>query len=205
MADVPLYLASASPRRKDLLDQLGLACTVLPQDIDESRLPSELPADYVMRLARQKAEAALQSVDTIVGACCLGSDTTVVCDNEIFEKPVDARDARRMLAALSGTTHQVLTAVALASTSGTKVLLSTSDVTFRSLTSAEIDAYWRTGEPADKAGAYGIQGLAAMFVTHISGSYSGIMGLPVAETIALLNGAGITTLDILEQHATTQI
>jgi len=205
MADVPLYLASASPRRKDLLDQLGLACTVLPQDIDESRLPSELPADYVMRLARQKAEAALQSVDTIVGACCLGSDTTVVCDNEIFEKPVDARDARRMLGALSGKTHQVLTAVALASTSGTKVLLSTSDVTFRSLTSAEIDAYWRTGEPADKSGAYGIQGLAAMFVTHISGSYSGIMGLPVAETIALLNGAGITTLDILEQHATTQI
>jgi len=205
MADVPLYLASASPRRKDLLDQLGLACTVLPQDIDESRLPSELPADYVMRLARQKAEAALQSVDTIVGACCLGSDTTVVCDNEIFEKPVDARDARRMLGALSGKTHQVLTAVALASTSGTKVLLSTSDVTFRSLTSAEIDAYWRTGEPADKAGAYGIQGLAAMFVTHISGSYSGIMGLPVAETIVLLNGAGITTLDILEQHATTQI
>jgi len=205
MADVPLYLASASPRRKDLLDQLGLACTVLPQDIDESRLPSELPADYVMRLARQKAEAALQSVDNIVGACCLGSDTTVVCDNEIFEKPVDARDARRMLGALSGKTHQVLTAVALASTSGTKVLLSTSDVTFRSLTSAEIDAYWRTGEPADKAGAYGIQGLAAMFVTHISGSYSGIMGLPVAETIALLNGAGITTLDILEQHATTQI
>jgi len=205
MADVPLYLASASPRRKDLLDQLGLACTVLPQDIDESRLPSELPADYVMRLARQKAEAALQSVDTIVGACCLGSDTTVVCDNEIFEKPVDARDARRMLGALSGKTHQVLTAVALASTSGTKVLLSTSDVTFRSLTSAEIDAYWRTGEPADKAGAYGIQGLAAMFVTHISGSYSGIMGLPVAETIALLNGAGITTLDIMEQHATTQI
>jgi len=205
MADVPLYLASASPRRKDLLDQLGLACTVLPQDIDESRLPSELPADYVMRLARQKAEAALQSVDTIVGACCLGSDTTVVCDNEIFEKPVDARDARRMLGALSGTTHQVLTAVALASTSGTKVLLSTSDVTFRSLTSAEIDAYWRTGEPADKAGAYGIQGLAAMFVTHISGSYSGIMGLPVAETIALLNGAGITTLDILELHANTQI
>jgi septum formation protein len=205
MADVPLYLASASPRRKDLLDQLGLACTVLPQDIDESRLPSELPADYVMRLARQKAEAALQSVDTIVGACCLGSDTTVVCDNEIFEKPVDARDASRMLGALSGKTHQVLTAVALASTSGTEVLLSTSDVTFRSLTSAEIDAYWRTGEPADKAGAYGIQGLAAMFVTHISGSYSGIMGLPVAETIALLNGAGITTLDILEQHATTQI
>jgi septum formation protein len=205
MADVPLYLASASPRRKDLLDQLGLACTVLPQDIDESRLPSELPADYVMRLARQKAEAALQSVDTIVGACCLGSDTTVVCDNEIFEKPVDARDARRMLGALSGKTHQVLTAVALASTSVTEVLLSTSDVTFRSLTSAEIDAYWRTGEPADKAGAYGIQGLAAMFVTHISGSYSGIMGLPVAETIALLNGAGITTLDILEQHATTQI
>ena len=205
MADVPLYLASASPRRKDLLDQLGLACTVLPQDIDESRLPSELPADYVMRLARQKAEAALQSVDTIVGACCLGSDTTVVCDNEIFEKPVDARDARRMLGALSGKTHQVLTAVALASTSGIEVLLSTSDVTFRSLTSAEIDAYWRTGEPADKAGAYGIQGLAAMFVTHISGSYSGIMGLPVAETIALLNGAGITTLDILEQHATTQI
>jgi len=205
MADVPLYLASASPRRKDLLDQLGLACTVLPQDIDESRLPSELPAVYVMRLARQKAEAALQSVDTIVGACCLGSDTTVVCDNEIFEKPVDARDARRMLGALSGKTHQVLTAVALASTSGTEVLLSTSDVTFRSLTSAEIDAYWRTGEPADKAGAYGIQGLAAMFVTHISGSYSGIMGLPVAETIALLNGAGITTLDILEQHATTQI
>lgn len=203
MTNIALYLASASPRRLALLDQLGLACTVLPQDIDESRLPDELPADYVMRLACRKAEAALQSLDKTAGAYCLGSDTTVVCDGEIFEKPVDASDARRMLGALSGKTHQVMTAVALASTEGTEVLLSTSDVTFRPLTTAEIDAYWHTGEPADKAGAYGIQGLAAMFVTHISGSYSGIMGLPVAETMTVLAKAGITSQQILEQHATT--
>lgn len=201
MTTATLYLASASPRRSDILRQLGLAFHLLPQDIDETRLPGETPSAYVERLALAKATAALASLPDAKDALCLGSDTTVVCDGEIFEKPVDAADARRILKALSGRTHQVLTAVALASASGSEVLLSTSAVTFRVMSDAEIDAYWATGEPADKAGAYGIQGLGAMFVTGIQGSYTGIMGLPVVETVDLLARAGITVEQILGQVA----
>ena len=200
MITAPLYLASASPRRREILQQLGLAFTVLPQDIDESRLPGESPADYVCRLAAGKAVSALHSLPEVAGALCLGADTTVVCDGEIYAKPVDAEDARRVLSALSGRTHEVLTAVALASAAVSEVLLSKSAVTFRPMTITEIDAYWATGEPADKAGAYGIQGLGAMFVTDIRGSYSGIMGLPVAETLELLAKAGITAENILAQN-----
>ena len=203
MTNATLYLASASPRRREILQQLGLAFQSLPQAIDESRLPGEAPAAFVQRLARGKAESALAALGNRPGALCLGSDTTVVCDGEIFEKPEDAADARRILGALSGKTHQVLTAVALASAGFSEVLLSTSAVTFRELDDAEIDAYWATGEPADKAGAYGIQGLGAMFVTSISGSYSAIMGLPVAETVNLLARVGITVEQILIQSAAT--
>jgi septum formation protein len=198
MTSAKLYLASASPRRREILQQLGLAFDILPQELDESRLPGESPAQYVLRLAQAKAVAALKSLPDSTGALCLGSDTTVVCGDDIFEKPVDAADARRILGALSGKTHEVLTAVALAASGFSEVLLSKSFVTFRPLSASEIDAYWATGEPADKAGAYGIQGLGAMFVTGINGSYSGIMGLPVAETIDLLAKAGITTEQILE-------
>ena len=201
MTNATLYLASASPRRREILQQLGLAFHPLPQAIDESRMPDEAPAAYVQRLALGKARSALASLEDRSGALCLGSDTTVVCDGQIFEKPADAADARRILRTLSGKTHEVLTAVALASVNGDEVLLSTSAVTFRVLRDAEIDAYWATGEPADKAGAYGIQGLGGMFVTGIHGSYSGIMGLPVAETVELLSRAGITVEQILLQMA----
>jgi len=201
MTSATLYLASASPRRREILQQLGLDFVALPQDIDERRLPGESPAAYVERLALAKAMAALAALPDPAGALCLGSDTTVVCNGEIFEKPADAADAGRILRVLSGRTHQVLTAVALAAAGGSEVLLSASAVTFRELKDTEITAYWATGEPADKAGAYGIQGLGAMFITGIEGSYSGIMGLPVAETVALLAKAGITVKKILEQHA----
>ena len=198
MAGVAIYLASASPRRREILLQLGIAHAVLPQDVDEARLPGEAPKDYVSRLARAKAEAAFAALGGAGQAACLGSDTTVVCDGVLFEKPLDEADAQRMLTALSGRTHQVLTAVALATATGTQVLISESAVTFRTLTAAEIHQYWLTGEPADKAGAYGIQGLGAMFVTEIKGSYSGIMGLPVMETVTLLGTVGLTAAHIME-------
>lgn len=200
MTSVQLYLASASPRRRQILQQLGLAFETLPQDIDERRLEGEAPGDYVQRLAKSKAAAALASLPGPERALCLGADTTVVCDGGIFEKPIDAADARRILGSLSGRTHQVLTAIALASADNTEVLLSTSEVTFRALSDSEINAYWATGEPADKAGAYGIQGLGALFVTDMHGSYSGIMGLPVAEAVTLLATAGINIKQILEQN-----
>ena len=198
---VPLYLASASPRRRAILEQLGITHSVLPQDIDEQRLPGEAPDDFVCRLAIAKAEAALASLKENEEGACLGSDTTVVCGGEIFEKPVDEADALRILTALSGQTHQVMTAVALATRKTTHIRQSMSEVTFRELDEAEIRAYWSTGEPADKAGAYGIQGLGAVFVSEIKGSYSSIMGLPVIETLLLLKEIGITTINILSQKA----
>lgn len=203
MTNATLYLASASPRRREILQQLGLAFQSLPQNIDESRLPGEPPEDYVLRLASGKARAALATPGNAAGAICLGADTTVVCDGQIFEKPTDAADARRILGILSGKTHTVLTAVAVATASMHEVLLSKSEVIFKTLTTPEIVAYWATGEPADKAGAYGIQGLGAVFVSSINGSYSGIMGLPIAETLALLAKAGITTEQVLKHNAAT--
>jgi septum formation protein len=200
MTAVTLYLASASPRRREILDQLGIAYGLHPQDIDESRMLNEDAEDYVCRLAKTKAENALSLVDEQSNSACLGADTKVVCDGEIFEKPEDESDAHRILQALSGRTHLVLTAVALARTGSTEVLLSSSEVTFKALTEAEIKNYWQTGEPADKAGAYGIQGLGAIFVKEIKGSYSGIMGLPVFETISLLAKIDITAEKILEQY-----
>ena len=197
---VTLFLASASPRRREILGQLGIAHQVLPQDVDESHIPGETPAEYVCRLARAKAQAALNTLGDHSQSACLGSDTTVVCEGNIFEKPRDRDDARRMLSALSGRTHQVLTAVALATANNVQVKVSESRVTFRELTDAEIDNYWQTGEPADKAGAYGVQGLGAMFIQDINGSYSGIMGLPIMETVALLSATGLTAERILEAH-----
>lgn len=193
-----IYLASASPRRAELLPLIGGQFEVLRLGefgVDEAVHGREAPATYVQRLAREKALAGLQAVAArgLKSMPVLGADTTVCIGREILGKPGDAPDreleAARMLRLLSGTTHRVLTAVALATPKKVKVALSDSRVTFRRLTRAEIAAYIATGEPFDKAGGYGIQGPAAAFVSHLSGSYTGVMGLPLFETAELLRGA----------------
>jgi septum formation protein len=189
-----LYLASASPRRRDLLAQVGLAAEPLVQDIDESQHAGEAPEAYVTRLARQKAQAALRDPRRRLPLPVVAADTTVVCAGEVLGKPATLDEARRMLRLLSGRTHQVLTAVAVAHGSECEVALVVTQVRFRELGAAEIDAYWATGEPRDKAGAYGIQGLAAMFVSRIEGSYSGVMGLPLFETLQLLRKFAVSPL-----------
>lgn len=181
-----IYLASASPRRSALLAQIGVAHRVAPVDVDESVDDAEAPEDYVTRLAALKADTLWQTLPADQRLPVLGSDTSVVVDRTILGKPANESDCVRMLQLLSGRTHQVHTAVAMRSDAGSEVRLSVSDVTFRDLTQAEMRAYWRTGEPADKAGGYAIQGRGAIFVRHIAGSYSGIMGLPLFETAELL-------------------
>lgn len=185
-----IFLASASPRRTQLLDQIGVIHRVRPISLDETRLADEPPADYVIRLARAKAEALWRVLDAAERRPVLAADTTVAIDGEVLGKPADREAAVRMLQRLSGRTHQVFTAVALRHERGCDHRLSVSDVTFRFVTPEESEAYWRTGEPADKAGGYAVQGLAAVFITRIAGSYSGIMGLPLAETAELLAQIG---------------
>ncbi|HMA12695.1 MAG TPA: Maf family protein [Steroidobacteraceae bacterium] len=187
-----LVLASASPRRRELLTQIGVPHEVLAVDIDESARPGEAPAGLALRLAREKAIAGRAGAAGLRPV--LGADTIVVLEGEVFGKPRDAADARRMLMALSGRTHQVMSAVALAlpGTAGAvHDALSVTEVEMRPMTQAEIDAYWASGEPAGKAGAYAIQGLGAVFIRHIRGSYSGVMGLPLYETASLLQAAGL--------------
>jgi len=181
-----IYLASASPRRSALLAQIGVAHRVAPVAVDESVAGAEAPADYVRRLAALKADTLWERLPSDDRLPVLGSDTSVVVDRTILGKPTDEADCLRILQLLSGRTHQVYTAVAVRSAAGSDVRLSVSDVTFRDLTPAEMRAYWRTGEPADKAGGYAIQGRGAIFISHIAGSYSGIMGLPLFETAQLL-------------------
>lgn len=187
-----LYLASASPRRSALLTQIGLAHHIRPVDIDESSSERETPGDYVCRLAQAKASQLWQHLGASdqQHAYVLGSDTCVTLDGEIFGKPADRADGLRMLQRLSGRTHQVHTAVALRTGRGSDVSSSVSEVSFRELSTAECDAYWQTGEPADKAGGYAVQGAAAIFIARVAGSYSGIMGLPLYETAQLLHRAG---------------
>lgn len=184
----PVVLASASPRRRELLQQLGVPHEVLAVDIDETALPGEPALTLVTRLARTKALEGLRRDRS--GKPVLGSDTVVVVDQVVFGKPADREDALRMLAALGGRTHVVLTAVALA-TAPAKVseAVSQTTVRMRSIEPAEAAAYWDTGEPEGKAGGYAIQGLGAAFIEHISGSYSGVMGLPLYETARLLQAA----------------
>lgn len=190
-----IYLASRSPRRVELLRQIGLACEILPADIDESQAQNELPEDYVVRLARQKAEACMQRLNVVPMAhVVLAADTTVVLAGEVLGKPEDDDDARRMLRGLSGGLHQVHTAVALAFAGEIEVVLSTTDVEMMALSDAQIDAYVASGEPHDKAGGYGIQGLAGSWIKRIEGSYTGVMGLPVYETAALLRKHGFAHL-----------
>jgi septum formation protein len=189
-----IYLASQSPRRRELLRQIGVSHEVLPVDVDERLQAGESARDYVARVALDKARtgrAALAPGDVIP---VLGADTSVVSAGEVLGKPADRAAGIAMLQRLSGSTHEVLSAVALAGASGEAVCVSTSHVSFRTLTERECAAYWQTGEPADKAGAYAIQGLAAVFVTRIEGSYSGVMGLPLFETAGLLKEFGITVI-----------
>ncbi|MDP6436141.1 MAG: Maf family protein [Gammaproteobacteria bacterium] len=183
-----LLLASASPRRRELLTQLGVQFTVVPANIDESILPGELPESYVRRMAAGKAEAGRRSAG---GRPALGADTAVIIDDRILGKPRDRADALDMLELLAGRTHQVISGVAVAD--GTQVLerLSTTKVSFGPISAAEREAYWATGEPRDKAGAYAIQGYGAVFVRHINGSYTGVVGLPLYETAELLRCIGL--------------
>lgn len=179
-----LILASASPRRKALLEQIGVQCQVSPVDICEVPHTGEAASTYVERLAIEKAQCCfkLVSEESVV----LGADTTVVVDGVIMGKPEDQEDAIRTLLSLSGRTHQVITAVAVVTAEQTQSVVVETDVRFKSLTREECLAYWCTGEPADKAGSYGIQGYGAIFVEEIKGSYSAVVGLPLAETAAML-------------------
>jgi septum formation protein len=183
-----LRLASASPRRRQLLDLIGVPHVVTPADIDETPREAEPPDRYVMRLAREKAEAIWAGLQDLP---VLAADTTVVVDSEILGKPESESDAHLMLGKLSGREHVVFTGIALRTVQGVNVGISRTLVTFAPLTRAQIRAYWESGEPQGKAGAYAIQGLGAVFVTNISGSYTGVMGLPLYETAAMLRGHGV--------------
>lgn len=185
-----LVLASNSPRRKELLSGLGVEFSVLGADIDESVLEGETPKDYVERLAVEKAKAVLgQSSEA--DCWVLGSDTTVVANGEILGKPIDEQDFIRMMKLLSGQDHSVLTSIALVSHDQVLLDCIETKVRFTDLTDDQILAYWQTGEPHDKAGGYGIQGLGSVFVDAISGSYSAVVGLPLHETARVLSRAGI--------------
>ncbi len=186
-----VYLASASPRRSELLRQIGVRFVVRPAQIAETRAPGEAPAAYVARLAEGKASAVWAGLAEAERAPVLAADTAVVLDGHVLGKPVDSADAAAMLEKLSGRTHLVLTAVALREGDKTHAALSTSEVRFRPTTDAERRAYCRTGEPLDKAGGYGIQGYAAVFIESLHGSYTGVVGLPLFETAALLARCGV--------------
>ena len=185
-----LHLASRSPRRAELLTRLGLDFGVLDLDVPEQRDPAEPPEDYVRRVAREKSGAGLLQVMAVRDAVVLGADTEVVLGDEVFGKPRDAADAAAMLRRLSARTHQVITAVSLVSASREVQAVSISEVTFAALSDEDIDQYLASGEYQGKAGAYAIQGLAATFISHLSGSYSGVMGLPLYETAGLLRQFG---------------
>jgi septum formation protein len=184
-----LILASASPRRRELLEQIGVRYRVQAAALDERQLPGELPGNCVQRLALAKAQHVHEQAPR---ALVLGADTAVVLDGLMLGKPADRAEHQRMMSALSGRSHQVLTAVALISAHGASVRLSESRVCFRTLSAAEALAYWDTGEPSDKAGGYAIQGRGAVFVAELHGSYSGVMGLPLFETAALLGEHGVS-------------
>jgi septum formation protein len=184
-----LILASASPRRRELLTQAGFSFEVRPAHVNEDVRGGEDPVAYVTRLAREKAEVvfgALSDADALV----LGADTTVTLDGQILGKPVDEADARRMLGLLAGRTHRVITGVAVVSAQRTEVAAEITAVRFREISEEEIAAYVASGEPMDKAGAYGIQGLAAKWIPRIEGCYFNVVGLPLALVSTMLDGRG---------------
>lgn len=186
-----LYLASQSPRRHELLRQLGFDFSILDVDVPEHRQPGEPPEDYVSRVAREKAGAGLMQVVAVPGAVVIGADTEVVLGDEVFGKPVDAEDAMRMLRRLSGRTHRALSVVWCVSAGREEHAMSDSIVEFMTLDDAQLAAYVASGEAFGKAGAYAIQGRAAAFVRHLAGSHSGVMGLPLHETAGLLRSLGL--------------
>jgi septum formation protein len=181
-----IILASQSPRRRELLALAGVTFEVMPMAIDETPRPGEAPDAYVLRLAREKAQAAVRLLAAGDGVLVIAADTTVTIDGAILEKPRDAAEARAMLTRLAGRRHQVCTGVALARGVRLEAFLSSSTVQFAPLDATTIEAYVATGEPMDKAGAYAVQGGAQAFIERIEGSYTGIMGLPLAETLARL-------------------
>jgi len=185
-----LILSSSSPRRREILTSMGLEFTVRRVDVDEQPAPNEAASDMVLRLALAKATAQPAAGGEIV----IGADTAVVLDAAIFGKPQDEADALRMLAALSGQAHKVMTGVAVATAAAVETALSVTDVRFREIDPDEARRYWHSGEPRGKAGAYAIQGRGAVFVEAIMGSYTGVVGLPAFETARLLRRAGLDTL-----------
>ncbi|GAB4359754.1 MAG: nucleoside triphosphate pyrophosphatase [Gammaproteobacteria bacterium] len=192
-----IYLASQSPRRRELLRQIGVSFETLAVEVDERPLANEPAEDFVRRLALEKARAGRRQISGEVPV--LGADTAVVVEGAILGKPADRQEALAMLDALSGRTHRVLTGVALVSGTHEAFRMSETAVTFRTLSAREREAYWASGEPADKAGAYALQGLAALFVTRIEGSYSGVVGLPLYETGELLREFGLYWVDSSQQ------
>ena len=183
-----LRLASASPRRRQLLELIGVPHVVTPADIDETPRAAEAAADYVLRLAREKA-AAVRALHADLPV--LAADTTVHVDGHILEKPLDEVDCIRMLSLLSGRTHQVFTGLCVAGSAPATLTVAKSEVTFRQISRTEMQAYWASGEPRGKAGAYAIQGFGAVFVSNIAGSYTGVMGLPLFETAEALRQHGV--------------
>lgn len=186
-----LYLASKSPRRSELLARLGLDFGLLDIDVPEQRVPGEPAEDYVRRVAREKAGAGLLQVVSVTAAIVLGGDTEVVLDDEVFGKPGSADAAAAMLRRLSGRSHRVISALSLVSAAREAQAVSLSEVTFAELDDTDIEAYLASGEWQDRAGAYSIQGRAQAFIAHLSGSYSGVMGLPLYETARLLRESGV--------------
>ena len=193
-----IHLASASPRRREILAGLGLSFSHAGVNLDESRLRAETVEEMVLRLARDKAMAGASPDREELPV--LGADTIVVLGDRVFGKPASAEDALAMLAQLSGRRHRVLTAVALRRNAAIATALAATTVRFRDISPDEARRYWHSGEPADKAGSYAIQGLGGTFVASISGSYSGVVGLPVYETAELLEGAGIRVLPAVDQN-----
>ncbi|MGH8283124.1 MAG: Maf family protein [Gammaproteobacteria bacterium] len=195
-----IYLASQSPRRAKLLRQMGVRFKVVNAAVDESDQAGESPDQYVLRVARAKVEAALAVLSVTANRTVLAADTAVTLEGHTLGKPRDRADGLAMLARLSGRTHQVLSGLALWTPGGVRQALSTSKVTFRVITPEEAAAYWETGESADKAGAYAIQGRGAVFVERLEGSYSGVVGLPLFETAQLLGAAGITVFGLRQNR-----
>lgn len=189
--NIVLYLASQSPRRRELLERLGVRFGVVDVEVPEVRAPDEPPADYVSRVAHEKAGAGLLKLSGVAGAVVLGADTEVVLDGEVFGKPADAALAAAMLRRLSGRTHRVLSAVWCLDAGREEQAFSLTEVEFARLDEARIQAYVASGEWQGKAGAYAIQGRAEAFVARLSGSFSGVMGLPLHETAGLLRRFGI--------------
>lgn len=194
MPDKFVYLASRSPRRADLLSQLGVRFELVDVDVDESARAGEAVEAYVTRLARAKVEAARARLGSRASNPILAADTAVALDGVIFGKPGGRSEALEMLRRLSACSHQVLSAVAVYAAGALHTAVSMSEVSFRAISAAEAAAYWDSGEPADKAGSYAIQGRGAMFVERLAGSYSGVVGLPLYETAQLLRAAGLRIL-----------